>query len=143
MKFRIKYAGRKIGRCLVSRRVPDPHPTALPMKYPHSDSSFPAAAILAGGLLFSGPAASAAVLLTEGWEGGTNVFATPTYNYSTNYTQPNGLTPAGGLVYGKGGAGIPGAASTNFYPVPAISLTAGTGISTAQIDAGSAAFVVT
>lgn len=110
------------------------------MKHPHSDASFPAAAILAGGLLFSGPAASAAVLLTENWEGASNVFSTPTYNYTSQFTLPNGLTPPGGLVYGNGGQGTNGSVSTNSYPVSAISLTAGTGVSASQIDAGFASY---
>jgi hypothetical protein len=107
------------------------------MKKTGMSSAPSAAAILAGGVLFTGPAARAAVILSEDWEGATNVFSTPTYNYSSNYTQPN---PGGGLVYGKGGAGTTGAPSTNFYPGPSLSLTAGTGLSTTEIDSGSAAY---
>jgi hypothetical protein len=106
---------------------------------PPSTSAASAAAILAGGVLFTGPA-SAAVLLTEGFEGGTNVFGMGTYAYAQNYTLPNYLTPGGGLLYGKAGAGISGQVSTNNFPLAPISLTSGTGFSTAQIDAGSAAY---
>jgi MYXO-CTERM domain-containing protein len=94
-----------------------------------------AAAILAGGVLFTGPA-SGAVIFSEGFEG-VNAFGMGTYAYASNYTQPN---PAGGLLYGKAGAGIPGQVSTNSFPLAPISLTAGSGVSAAQIDSGSAAY---
>jgi MYXO-CTERM domain-containing protein len=96
------------------------------------------AAILAGGVLFTGPA-SGAVIFTEGFEG-VNAFGMGTYAYASNYTQPNTLTPPGGLFYGKAGAGTPGQVSTNNFPLAPISLTAGSGVSAAQIDSGSAAY---
>jgi len=97
-------------------------------------STSTAAAILAGGILFSGPAA-AAVVFSEDFEGGTNQFGMPTYGYSSNWTAPNTLTPSGGVSYGHGGAGTPDQVSTNsFGPLSAsiinLSLDAG------QIDAG-------
>src|SRR5690242_19517589 len=90
-----------------------------------------AASLLAGGVLFTGPA-SAAVLLNEGFEG-VNVFGMPTYLYSQNYTLPNSLTPGGDLRYGTAGPGVTGQVSTNTFLVAPFSLTTGTGITTAQI----------
>jgi hypothetical protein len=110
-------------------------------KLPRSSSSTAcAAAILAGGVLFTGPAASAAIVFSEDFEG-INAFGMPTYAYSQNYTLPNALTPDGGLRYGHGGPGVNGQASTNFFPLlTPISLTVGTGVSAAQIDAGQATY---
>jgi hypothetical protein len=98
-----------------------------------------AAAILAGGVLFTGPA-SAAVVFTENFEGASNAFGMGTYAYAQNYTIPNYLSPGGGLLYGKAGPGINGQVSTNNFPLPLMSLTTGTGVSAAQIDAGAAAY---
>ena len=95
------------------------------------------AAILAGGLLFAGPAAGA-VLLSENFDGASNVFGMPTYTYAANYTLPNGLTPGGGTQYAHGGAGVPNSVSTNTFTVSGVSLTLGTGFTTSQIDAGGA-----
>jgi hypothetical protein len=107
--------------------------------HPSSSSLASAAAILAGGVLFTGPA-NAAIVFSEDFEG-INAFGMGTYMYSQNYTLPNYLTPGGGLLYGNGGTGITGQVSTNSFPLPApLSLTAGTGISSAQIDAGLAAY---
>jgi len=98
-----------------------------------------AAAILAGGLLFSGPTASAAVVFTEDFEGATNQFGMPTYAYADNYTQPNALTPAGGLNYAHGGAGVSGGISFNdFGPIAATLLV--DGVDTILIDAGQATY---
>jgi hypothetical protein len=110
-------------------------------KLPRSASSTAcAAAILAGGVLFTGPAASAAIIFSEDFEGPVNAFGMPTYAYSLNYTLPNALTPGGGLLYGHGGPGVDGQASTNFFPLLPISLTVGSGVSAAQIDAGTATY---
>lgn len=98
-----------------------------------------AAAILAGGLLFSGPA-NAAVIFSEDFEDFTNAFGLNTYAYASNYTMPNVLTPPGGLLYGNAGAGINGQVSTNEFALEPLSLTTGGGVSTAQIDAGLAGF---
>lgn len=93
-----------------------------------------AAAILAGGLIFSGPA-SAALVFTEDFDGATNQFGMSTYAYSMNYTQPNGLTPGGGVNYAHGGNGVAGSVSTNtFGPLSASLLV--DGLSTVLIDAG-------
>jgi hypothetical protein len=105
---------------------------------PSSSSLASAAAILAGGVLFTGPA-SAAVLFSENFEG-VNAFGMNTYAYSQNYTMPNTLTPGGGLLYGRSGAGITGQVSTNNFPLAPLSLTTGTGITTAQIDSGLASY---
>jgi hypothetical protein len=40
--------------------------------------------------------AQAVILVSEDFEGDTNVFAAATYNYAQNYTMPSLLTPAGG-----------------------------------------------
>jgi hypothetical protein len=91
-------------------------------------------AILAGALSFTGSAQNV-VLVNEGFEGATNLFSAGTYNYSQNYTMPNLLSPAGGLVYMKGGAGVTGQVSENLYPLT-VNLVSG-GITGSQIDAGS------
>lgn len=108
----------------------------------HTRRSLPgstAAAILAGGLLFSGPTASAAIVFSEDFEGATNQFGMPTYAYADNWTQPNALVPAGGLNYGHGGAGITNSVSTNtFGPVSASLLV--DGVDTILIDAGQATY---
>ena len=96
-------------------------------------SSASAAAILAGGVLFSGPA-SATVVFFENFEGITNEFGMSTYNYSQNYTMPNLFN--GDLKYGTSGLGINGQVSTNVFPLPRISLTERGGITNEQIDAG-------
>lgn len=81
--------------------------------------------------------AQAVTLVDEGFEGGSNLFAAPTYNYSTTYTMPNSLSPAGGLKYLNGGAGINGSASTNVFTATGspLSLLTG-GITGGQIDGG-------
>src|SRR5262245_26196176 len=91
-------------------------------------------AILAGSLTFMG-SAQTVTLLNEGFEGASNAFSTGTYNYAQNYTMPNLLTPGGGLKYGKGGAGITGAVSTNMFSAGSLSLLSG-GITGGQIDSG-------
>lgn len=91
-------------------------------------------AILAGSLSFLGSAQSV-ILVSEGFEGATNLFSAGTYAYSQNYTMPNLLTPGGGLLYFKGGPGVNGQVSENVYPLT-VSLMGG-GISTTQIDDGS------
>jgi len=100
-----------------------------------SSSIASAAAILAGGVLFTGPA-RAALLLSEDFEALENAFGMGTYAYSQNYTLPNTLTPDGGLQYGRSGNGIPNQVSTNSFPLAPLSLTAGTGITATQIDSG-------
>ena len=104
-----------------------------------SISGSTAAAILAGGLLFSGPTASAAIVFSEDFEGATNQFGMPTYAYADNYTQPNALTPGGGLNYGFGGPGINGSVSTNTFGPIAASLLVD-GVTTVLIDAGQATY---
>jgi hypothetical protein len=104
-----------------------------------SSSTASAAAILAGGVLFTGPAC-AAVVFTENFELGGNAFGIGTYAYSQNFTMPNYLAPAGGLAYGNPGAGSTGAVSTSTFPLAPISLTTGSGVSAAQIDSGAAAY---
>lgn len=114
-------------------RVAPIHSAPLMKRRLHT-SSTTAAAILAGGFLFSG-SVSAAIVFSEDFEGGTNQFGMPTYAYSQNYTQPNGLTPAGGLNYAHGGAGVSGSASTNFFgPVSANIVTLE--LPTEAIDSG-------
>lgn len=91
-----------------------------------------AAAILAGGLIFSAPA-SGAIIFTEDFEGATNQFGMSTYAYSMNYTQPNYAD--GGLNYGHGGNGVAGTVSTNtFGPLSASLLV--DGLTIGLIDAG-------
>jgi uncharacterized protein (TIGR03382 family) len=94
-----------------------------------------AAAILAGGVFFTGPA-TAAVIFSENFEG-VNVFGMNTYTYAQNYTMPNA---AGDVAYGNGGAGVNGGVSTNSFPGGNISLTGASGVSAAQIDAGLVAY---
>ncbi|GAA5115520.1 hypothetical protein JIN84_20310 [Luteolibacter yonseiensis] len=48
------------------------------------------------------PSAGAATVLLETFEGGTNVFNLPTYNYTANYTLANGLASPG-FKYAHGG----------------------------------------
>lgn len=91
-------------------------------------------AILAGSLTFMG-SAEAASILSENFEGPSNIFGASTYNYAQNYTMPNLLTPGGGLKYMNGGAGITGAVSTNTFSTGALSLLSG-GTTSAQIDGG-------
>lgn len=105
------------------------------MKKFHQRPARHAASILAGGILFTGPA-SAAIIFSENFEG-ANVFGMSTYSYAQDYTLPN---PSGGLIYGHGGPGTTGAASTNTFPGGNVSLTVGSGVSAAQIDAGLAAY---
>jgi hypothetical protein len=69
-----------------------------------------------------------------------NAFGMNTYAYASNYTMPNTLSPGGGLLYGRCGAGVPGQISTNNFPLAPLSLTTGTGITTAQIDSGLASY---
>ncbi|MES2708470.1 MAG: hypothetical protein V4726_17895 [Verrucomicrobiota bacterium] len=98
------------------------------------------AGILTGAFAFSGEA-EAATLLSENFEGAANVFAMPTYAYSGNYTAANGLTPAGGLKYGHGGAGANGSVSTNTFSAAGnpVSLLAD-GITGAAVDAGGISY---
>jgi hypothetical protein len=91
-------------------------------------------AILAGSLTFMG-SAEAASIVSENFEGASNIFGAGTYNYSQNYTMPNLLSPGGGLKYMNGGAGVTGAVSTNKFSTGALSLLSG-GITGAQIDGG-------
>jgi hypothetical protein len=91
-------------------------------------------AILAGSLTFMG-SADAASIVSENFEGASNIFGGGTYNYAQNYTMPNLLSPGGGLKYMNGGAGITGAVSTNTFSTGALSLLSG-GITGAQIDGG-------
>ncbi len=105
-------------------------------KTPLRPISSSAAAILSGGILFTGPA-SAAVIFSEGFEGGGgagNAFSMPVYTYAQNYTMP--AIPGSGTTYAHGGAGVNGSISTNTFPGPNVSLTGGTGFSAAQIDGG-------
>jgi hypothetical protein len=97
-------------------------------------------AILAGSLTFMG-SAQAVTLISEGFEGASNVFGAGTYNYSSLYTMPNLLAPGGGLQYLRGGAGITGAVSTNILTASGspLSLLTG-GITGADIDGGSVSY---
>lgn len=90
-------------------------------------------AILAGSLSFLGSAHSV-ILVSEDFEGASNLFSAGTYAYAQNYTMPNLLTPDGGLLYFKGGAGVTGQVSENVYPLT-VNLVGG-GISSTQIDNG-------
>ncbi|NOS68881.1 MAG: hypothetical protein HOP33_03030 [Verrucomicrobia bacterium] len=97
-------------------------------------------AILAGSFSFLG-SAQAVTLLSEDFEGASNLFGTPTYNYAANYTLPNLLVPAGGLQYMTGAAGINGSVSTNIYPATGSPFTlAAGGITEAQIDGGTVSY---
>lgn len=93
-------------------------------------------AILAGSFSFIGDAQTV-TLLSENFEGASNVFGAGTYTYAANYTMPNLLVPGGGLQYMKGGAGITGSASTNTLTATTspLSLLTG-GITGADIDGG-------
>ena len=102
------------------RKIPTPACTGL--------------AILAGSLTFMGTA-QAVTVVSEDFEGASNIFGAGTYNYSQNYTMPNLLSPGGGLQYMKGGAGVTGSVSTNTFLGGSHSLLAG-GITAAQIDSG-------
>src|SRR5438874_6483107 len=86
-----------------------------------STSACSGLAILAGSLTFMG-SAQAATILSENFEGASNVFGAGTYNYAQNYTMPNLLTPGGGLQYLRGGAGITGQVSTNTFSAGTLSL---------------------
>jgi hypothetical protein len=80
--------------------------------------------------------AQAVTLLSEDFEGASNLFGTGTYNYSANYTMANSLVPGGGLKYLRGMPGINGSVSTNIFTAGApLSLLTG-GITGAQIDGG-------
>lgn len=104
------------------------------MKKNHSAHSFsPAAAILTGGLLFTGPA-SAAVVFSEDFESAGNAFSMPIYTYAENYTQTNGLTPGGGIQYATGGTG-----PSNLWNAGTRTLVTG-GITGTQIDAGQTSY---
>ena len=103
------------------------------MKHNLHRTSTSAAAILAGGLLFTGPA-SAAVVFSEDFEGGTNIFGMGTYTYTQGYTQPNTGVPDGGLQYAHGSA-----AASAVFSGGDVSLITG-GITGAAIDAGNANF---
>ncbi|MEO6033920.1 MAG: PEP-CTERM sorting domain-containing protein [Verrucomicrobiota bacterium] len=93
-------------------------------------------AILAGSFSFMGTA-EAFTLLSEDFEGASNLFGTGTYNYSQNYTMPNLLSPGGGIKYMNGGAGVNGAVSTNTFTATGSPLNLLTGgITGAQIDSG-------
>lgn len=111
-------------------------------KHPRSSSSSAyAAAILAGGVLFTGPATNATIVFSEDFESAANAFGMPTYAYSQNYTLPNYLAPSGGLQYATGGNGVNGQVSTNPFALPApLSLTQGTGVTANQIDNALASF---
>jgi len=93
-----------------------------------------AAAILAGGVFFTGPT-SAAVIFSEDFEG-VNAFSMSTYAYSQDYTLPN---LSGGLLYGNGGTG-PAGGGTNTFQGGNVSLTGASGVSAAQIDGGLAGY---
>lgn len=88
--------------------------------------------------------AQAVTLISEGFEGGGgagNVFGVGIYNYSQNYTLPNLLVPGGGLNYLRGGAGISGSVSTNFFTATGspLSLLTG-GITALDIDGGTVSY---
>ena len=100
-------------------------------------------AILAGSLTFMG-SAQAVTLVSEGFEGvgGVgNVFGAGIYTYASSYTMPNLLTPAGGLNYLRGGAGINGSVSTNIFVATGspLSLLTG-GITALDIDGGAVSY---
>lgn len=99
-----------------------------------------AAAILTGAFAFTGEA-EAVTLLSENFEGATNVFSMPTYAYSAGYTAANTLTPSGGANYAHGGAGTNGAVSTNTYSATGnpVSLISGD-VTAAAVDASGVAF---
>jgi hypothetical protein len=99
-----------------------------------STSACSGLAILAGSLTFMG-SAQAATILSENFEGGSNLFGATTYNYAQNYTMPNLLTPSGLLKYMNGGAGVTGQVSTNNFSAGALSLLSG-GVTGGQIDGG-------
>jgi hypothetical protein len=100
-------------------------------------------AILAGSFSFMGTA-QAVTLLSEGFEGGPgagNVFGAGTYAYSLAYTMPNLLSPAGGLLYMTGNAGVTGQVSTNVFSAGSLNLLTG-GITGGQIDGGLVSYNV-
>ncbi len=81
--------------------------------------------------------AQAVTLLSENFEGPSNVFGAPTYNYVLNYTLPNLLLPGGGASYMHGGSGTSGSASSKIFTATGtpINLLTG-GITAGQIDGG-------
>lgn len=97
-------------------------------------------AILAGSFSFMG-SAQTVTLLSEDFEGASNLFGVGTYNYASGYTLPNLLVPAGGLKYLRGGGGVTGSVSTNIFVATGspLSLLTG-GITGAQIDGGSISY---
>ncbi|MFN0129984.1 MAG: PEP-CTERM sorting domain-containing protein [Verrucomicrobiales bacterium] len=104
------------------------------MKRRSHASTTAAAAILTGGLLFSG-SVSAVVVFSEDFDGATNQFGMPTYAYADNYTQPNVLTPGGGVNYGHGGGGVGGQISTNDFGPVSVSIVT-LELPTGVIDSG-------
>jgi len=83
------------------------------------------------------PTAGAATVLLETFEGGTNVFGLPTYNYTANYTLANGLASPG-LKYAHGGnpAGGNGVTFQTTFNGPTYNL-ATLGYNSLAIDSGS------
>lgn len=99
-----------------------------------------AAAILTGAFAFTGEA-QAVTVMTEDFEGATNVFGMPTYAYSAGYTAAHSLTPASGAKYAHGGAGTNGAVSTNSYSATGnpVSLISGD-VTALALDAGGISY---
>lgn len=84
-----------------------------------------------------GPSADAATVFTENFEGGTNAFGLPVYNYTANYTLANGLTSPG-TKYGHGGnpAGGDGVTFQKVFTGPILSLST-LGYDNLAIDSGN------
>lgn len=84
-----------------------------------------------------GQFAGAAIVFSENFEGATNAFGLPTYNYTANYTLANTLTSPG-LKYAHGGAPAGGAeiAFQTTFNGPVLSL-ADLGYNAGAVDSGT------
>ena len=83
------------------------------------------------------PLAGAAIVFTENFEGATNQFGLPVYNYTSNYTLANTLASPG-LQYAHGGAPAGGAevAFQVTFDGPVLSLSA-LGYNVGAVDSGT------
>lgn len=83
------------------------------------------------------PSADAATVLLETFEGGTNLFSLPTYNYSANYTLTNSLaTPGTKYAHGGNPAAGNGITFQTTYNGPTYIL-ANLGYDSSTVDSGA------
>jgi hypothetical protein len=81
--------------------------------------------------------AGAAIVFTETFEGNTNTFGLPTYNYTANYTLANSLaSPGAKYAHGGNPAGGGEVAFQQSFSGPVLSLTT-LGYSNATVDSGT------